>query len=90
MTDRTGAVVRRQYRVEMSVVGNVVRSSRTFTSPNWDHPPVSQGTLRFAEADALAGFLSDAVLTIEEQFGDWDRQPLTDSSPEIITIERKR
>jgi hypothetical protein len=32
--------------------------------------------------------LIDAGMLIEEQFGDWDRQPLTDTCPEIITIAR--
>jgi hypothetical protein len=36
----------------------------------------------------LSSFLSDASLAIEAQFGNWDRQPLTDTSPEIITIAR--
>ena len=35
---------------------------------------------------ALTAFLSDAGFTIEDQFGNWDRQPLTDASPEILTI----
>jgi hypothetical protein len=47
------------------------------------------GALRFVEADALAAFLVDAGLEIEEQFGDWDRSLLTDASPEIITIARR-
>ena len=50
---------------------------------------MSQGTLRFLDADALSAFLSGAGLAIEEQFGDWARQPLTAASPEIITIARK-
>jgi hypothetical protein len=37
----------------------------------------------------LSSFLSGAGLVIEEQFGDWDRSPLTDTSPEIITIARR-
>ena len=36
--------------------------------------------------DALTAFLSDAGFAIEQQYGDWERQPLTDTSPEIITI----
>ena len=45
--------------------------------------------LRFLDAETLAAFLSDAGLVIEEQFGDWARNPLTATSPEIITIARK-
>ncbi len=89
VTDAAGAVVRRDYRVETPVEGNVVCSSCTFTSPAWERPLVSRGGLRFIDAQALAAFLSSADLAIEEQFGDWDRRPFDDSSPEIITIARR-
>ncbi|MGI8858307.1 MAG: class I SAM-dependent methyltransferase [Thermomicrobiales bacterium] len=89
VTDAGGAVVRRATRVEAPVTGDVVRFTTTFTSPGWDRPQVSRGALRFLDAGALAAFLSGAGLVIEEQFGDWDGQPLTDTSPEIITIARK-
>ncbi len=90
VTDATGALVRRESQVETLVVGGVVRGTSTLTSPGWDHPEVSRGTLRFLDADVLSTFLSDAGLAIEEQVGDWTRDPLTDTSPEIITITRKR
>ena len=86
VTDATGAVVRCAYRVETPVVGGVVQSISTFTSPGWDHPEVSRGTLRFLDAASLSAFLSGAGLMIEEQFGDWAGNPPTDTSPEIITI----
>jgi hypothetical protein len=89
VTDATGAIVRCVYRVELPVEGGVVRSISTFTSPGWDHPEVSRGALRFLDAEALSACLSDAGLAIEAQFGDWARRPLTDASPEIITIARK-
>jgi ubiquinone/menaquinone biosynthesis C-methylase UbiE len=86
VTDAAGMVVRQATEVETPVEGDVVRFTTTFTSPNWDGPQVSRSTLRFLTADALSAFLSDAGLAIEEQFGDWTRGPLTDTSPEIITI----
>ena len=85
-----GAVVRCEYRVEEPVAGGIVRTVSTFTSPGWDRPEVSRGALRFLDPDTLAEFLTGAGLSIEEQFGDWDGRPLTDASPEIITIARKR
>ena len=88
-TDATGALVRCAYQVETPVVGNVVRSINTFTSPAWKRPEVSRGTLRFIDAATLATFLTAAGLAIEQQYGDWSREPLTDTSPEIITIARK-
>src|ERR687886_2072227 len=84
VTDATGAIVRCEYWVETPVEGGVVRSISTFTSPGWDRPEVSRGALRFADAETLSAFLSGAGLAIEEQFGDWTRAPLTETSPEII------
>jgi hypothetical protein len=49
---------------------------------------VSRSTLRFLDAHSLSSFLADSGLVIDEQFGDWARNPLTDTSPEIITIAR--
>ena len=89
VTDATGANVRCEYRVEMPVVGSVVRSMSTFTSPGWDGPEVSRGALRFVDAAAVSAFLAGAGLLIEEQFGDWSRGPLTETSPEIIPIARR-
>jgi ubiquinone/menaquinone biosynthesis C-methylase UbiE len=86
VTDATGARVRCAYRVEEPIEEGVVRSTSTFTSAGWDHPEVSRGALRFLDPDVLSSFLAGAGLAIEEQFGDWDRSPLTDTSPEIITI----
>ena len=82
-------VVRMAHQVETPVEGDVVSFTVTYTSPSWDGPLVSRSTLRFLDADSLSAFLSGAGLTIEEQFGDWDRQPLTDASPEIITVARR-
>jgi hypothetical protein len=89
VTDTTGARVRCEYRVEEPIEGGVVRTSSTYTSAAWEQPEVSRGALRFVEPDALAAFLVDAGLEIEEQFGDWTRSLLTDASPEIITIARR-
>lgn len=60
----------------------------TYESPEWDAPQYSESTLRFLDVPTLSAFLAEAGLTVEEQYGDWDRTPLTDASPEIITIAR--
>ncbi len=83
-----GAVVRWE-RVVEAVERDRVSFTQTYTSPNWESPQTSRSTLRFLDADALSSFLLEADLAIEDQFGDWDRQPLTDSSLEIITIARR-
>jgi hypothetical protein len=84
-----GGVVRMAREVETPGDGDVVSFTDRFSSPSWDRPLVSRSTLRFLDADPLAWFLADAGLAIEQQFGDWDRQALTDTSPEIITIARR-
>ena len=84
-TDAAGRTVRFQGKVE-AVEGDIVRFTMTYSSESWHPPQVSDSTLRFVDAASLSRFLVDARLAIEQQFGDWDRQPLTDASPEIITI----
>ena len=88
-TDGEGGVVRMAHQIETPVEGGVVRFSTTFTSPRWDRPLVSRSTLRFLDRDLLSTLLSGAGLAIVEQFGDWNGDPLTDTSPEIITVARR-
>jgi SAM-dependent methyltransferase len=83
---RDGETVRMAHP-EMPVVrGDLVSFTMAYTSAAWDRPHVSRSTLRFLDAAALRRFLTGAGLAIHEQFGDWDRRPLTDTSTEIITV----
>ncbi len=50
------------------------------------HPPQERNDFRFYRPLIMA---ADAGLNVEEQYGDWDRSPLTAASPEIITIARR-
>lgn len=84
--DGRGGLVRMEHEVQALVEGDLVSFVTTFTGPGLDGPQVSRSTLRFLDAAALSVFLADAGLAVQEQFGDWDRQPLTGTSPEIITI----
>ena len=84
-----GAVVRMAHEVDAPVNGDLVSFTITFASAAWDGPQVSRSTLRFLDADSLSSFLSEAGLAIDQQFGDWDRQPLSGTSPEIITLARR-
>ena len=83
-----GEVVQVTYEVQ-DVTGNVVRLTETLSGRWWDPAHIEQGTLRFLDPDALAGFLHEAGFVLEEQFGDWHRGPLTDASEEIITVVRR-
>ena len=87
-TDADGTPMRWESDVEMPVTGDIVRFRSTYSSPNWDASRESHSTLRFLDRDRLNAFLDEAGLGIDDQFGDWDRSPLTDASPEIITIAR--
>ena len=89
ITSAAGAVVRMRHEVETPDATDVIRFTTTFNGPDWEHPRVSRSALRFLDAGALSVFLTDAGLAVEEQFGDWDRRPLTEASPEIITIARR-
>jgi hypothetical protein len=84
-----GDVVRFTRADYAQVAGDLVSFSQTFTSPSWERPKASRSTLRFLDVDTLSAFLSGAGLVIAEQFGDWDRGPLADTSPEIITIAQR-
>ncbi len=88
--DGAGALVRMSHQVETPVDGDLVSFTITFSSPGWARPQLSRSTLRFLDVDSLARFLAGAGLAIEEQYGDWDRSPLAETSPEIITIARRQ
>lgn len=90
VSDARGAIVRVAAQVETPFDGRTVSFTQTFSSPAWERPVVSRSTLRFLDANTLASFLGEADLVIEEQFGNWDRQRLTHTSPEIITIARRK
>lgn len=85
----SGAVVTKTEQARAPTDGRTVSFTSTYASPDWDHPELSHSTLRFLDPGEVAAFLAEAGLVIETQYGDWDHQPLTDASPEIITIARR-
>ncbi|KAA2266195.1 class I SAM-dependent methyltransferase [Solihabitans fulvus] len=84
-----GDVVQVSYEVH-EVSGGVVRLTETLAGQWWDEPLAELGALRFLDPDTLGGFLDEAGFAVEQQFGDWDRSPITPASTEIITIARTR
>ncbi|MER6910751.1 class I SAM-dependent methyltransferase [Streptomyces sp. NPDC000594] len=88
ITDATGAVVRTWYTVDPPR-GDLVSFVCTLIGTGWDAPRTSRSTLRFLDQESLGRFLAGAGLVVEEQYGDWDRSPVTDASPEIITVARR-
>lgn len=88
-TDAAGNPFRWEADVELPVTGDVVRYRTTYSSANWNAPQESVGSLRFLDAAKLGELMADTGLIVDEQIGDWDRSPLTDSSPEIITMAQR-
>lgn len=88
-TGQDGRVWRMVNQADTPAPGSdLVSFGTTFTGPGLAGLRESRSTLRFLHADSLGGFLSQVGLSVEEQYGDWDRRPLTGTSPEIITIAR--
>lgn len=87
--DNSGSVIRMTNAVELPVHGDMVSFTTTFTSSTWERPQVSWSTLRFLDPQELGSFLFDAGFDVDEQFGEWDRRPLSDVTTEIITIARR-
>lgn len=53
-------------------------------------PMSSESTLRFHRAEELAGRLARNGFVVERQYGDFQSRSLSETSPEIITIARRR
>ena len=86
--DASGTSVRMEHLVDLPVEGDLVSFTATFSSPSWDAPRISRSTLRFLDTGTLSSLLTEAGVDVAKQFGYWNRQPLTDTNPEIITIAR--
>lgn len=90
LADGGGRQVRVWHEVEGPPVGDRVTFTETYEGEAWAQPQVCRSTLRFLDLDALSGFLAGAGLEVVEQYGDWDRGPVTSGSPEIITVAGPR
>ena len=83
-----GEAARVEYAVE-DVKGDVVWLTETLSGRWWDRPQSEHGALRFLSPEAVTTFLHEAGFAVDEQFGDWNRGPLTERSEEIITFARR-
>jgi len=89
LVDGAGRARRYWHDVD-SVIGDVVTIRGTLAEPDGTVLRVLGESLRFLDVAPLNGFLAEADFGIEAQFGDWNREPVTGSSREIITIARRR
>lgn len=89
LTDEHGTALRMWHQYD-EPVGDVVTYRTTVASDAWDAPRTSSpDTLRFLTVDALTAFVTGAGLVVDDVFGDFDRQPRTDASPEIVAVVRR-
>ncbi|UJB46018.1 class I SAM-dependent methyltransferase [Streptomyces sp. A1-5] len=89
IVDATGRPLRYGHQVD-SVVGDVVTLRGTVAQPDGTVLRVLHDDLRFLDVASLGRFLAAAGFDIEAQYGDWNREPITTSSREIITVARRR
>jgi SAM-dependent methyltransferase len=88
VVDAAGRRLRVWHQVER-VVGDVVTFTETVGDADGTVLRVDRASLRFLDVLALEAFLVGAGFTIEAQYGDWNRDPITGRSREIITIARR-
>jgi hypothetical protein len=86
--DPSGRSVRISYGVE-SVESDVVTLTETTSDQAGMQMRVDRASLRFLDRDTVAGYLAEMGFTIEAQFGGWLREPLSATSPEIVTVARR-
>lgn len=86
VSDGEGGVLRMEHQVHLPVDGELVTFETRYSSPRWEGVMLSHSTLRFLDAPRLNAMLNEAGLTVESQWGDFDRSPLSASSPEIVTV----
>jgi SAM-dependent methyltransferase len=89
VVDPGGVQVRMSRKITAPFDGRTLSFRHTFHCDAWAEPRVSRSTLRFLDTAALDAVLKEGELVVEAPYGDWDRSPLTDASPKIITIARR-
>ncbi|MGW0961904.1 class I SAM-dependent methyltransferase [Streptomyces gelaticus] len=87
--DEANRTLRYWHNVD-SVVDDLVTIRGTVAQPDGTVLRVLREDLRFLDVAALEGFLDEAGFETEAQYGDWNREPISASSREIITIARRR
>jgi SAM-dependent methyltransferase len=70
----------------VEVRGDTVRCELHFRFVSSGEELVSHNELRFRTASDLTAALRAVGFTVEDVFGDWDRQPLQAESPELVFV----
>jgi SAM-dependent methyltransferase len=88
VVDAAGRTLRTWHDVE-SVEAGVVTFTETTADQDGTVLRVDRARLRFLDVPPLNRFLADAGFTVEAQYGDWQRGPITPASREIVTVARR-
>jgi SAM-dependent methyltransferase len=68
--------------------GDLVTFEGYTSVPSTGELLVGSSTLRFVDPGHLRRLLADEGFAVESWFGDWDRSPVTPTSPEIVVLAR--
>jgi SAM-dependent methyltransferase len=88
ITDPAGRPLRTWHEVQ-SVRDDVVTFTGTAATLDGTVLGVESASLRFLDVETLGGFLAEAGFEIDSQYGDWEREPITSTSREIVTVARR-
>jgi len=83
---RNGAKVEVAHGSPRAVEPDVIEFSTTYRFENPPSSLASRGALRFIDPDQLRALLTRSGFRIDGWFGDWDRTPVSASSPEVIVV----
>jgi SAM-dependent methyltransferase len=90
--DRLGREVRMTLAQRYDHVAQILHwtSERRWIEDGVERTRVSRTAVRFTWPQELAALLRYNGFAVERQYGDWDRQPLSATSPSIIVVCRAR
>jgi SAM-dependent methyltransferase len=88
VVDHDGRTVRVWHRIE-SEADDVIEVVELTDCFDGDEPRADRATMRFLDPARLNAFLTDAGFSIVAQSGDWTGAPITEQSPEIVTIAQR-
>jgi SAM-dependent methyltransferase len=77
------------YSAIRTIEPDLVGFTTTFRWPDARRSAVSRSTLRFIDPERLRTLVEEGGFRIDGWFGDWDRRPVTASSPEVIVVAHR-
>jgi SAM-dependent methyltransferase len=82
----SGESVEVAHELQGTIEPDLVEFASTCRFVGGSAPLISRSTLRFIDPDHLRTLLEDVGFRIDGWFGDWDRTPVTATSPEVIVV----